>query len=284
MAFATDGIVEMPKIQTGDISAYYEIHGDGDPLVFVHGGWVSHEMWKPQVKYFSKRYRVITYDIRGHGNTGLSTSKRYSMELFADDLAALMEALEVRKPVICGLSMGGMIAQIYAIKYPHNLKTLILSDTAVSSALTLSDKITKYILAPKWLFLLLVKLLGVKRYTNFAFWYARKTRSDKWVGLDQNVAGYEKEEMLRFDTGEFNKIFAAIYDFKLQDLSKIQVKTLVLNGEFESKAVFRHTEMMEELIPDTMSAVIPNAGHSSNMENPGTFNRVIAEFLKNAEI
>jgi pimeloyl-ACP methyl ester carboxylesterase len=270
----------MPAINTGDIQTYYEINGQGLPLVFIHGGWVSHRMWQSQVDHFSKSYMVITCDIRGHGNTGGSLKKKYSMELFADDLYALLKALRIDKPIICGLSMGGMIAQTYAVKYPENLAALILSDTAASSALTAGDKITKYLLAPEWLFLFLVRLLGIKRYADFAFWYAAKSRNKNWIGLDKKVSEYEKQEMLQFGTIEFNKIFSSLYDFKLQDLSKIKVKTLILNGEFESGAVFAHADRMLQLIPDAKSVIIPSAGHTSNMENPRAFNKAVEDFLR----
>jgi pimeloyl-ACP methyl ester carboxylesterase len=101
----------MPKIKTGDIQTYYESSGSGDPIVFIHGAWVNLRMWQPQVEYFSRSYRVITYDIRGHSETGGSARRRYSMELFADDLVALVDALKLDKLSICGISMGGMVAQ-----------------------------------------------------------------------------------------------------------------------------------------------------------------------------
>jgi pimeloyl-ACP methyl ester carboxylesterase len=247
---------------------------------FIHGGWVDHKMWKPQVEYFSKQYRVIIYDVRGHGKTGGSAKKKYSIELFADDFKALLDALSVDKPVICGLSLGGMIAQAYAVKYPDNLRALILADTVVSTSLTLRDKIQKYVLAPKFVFLSIVHLLGVKRYTNFAFWLARATRGEKWFGLNYEVRDYVIREMSNFDTKEFNKIFEAIYDFTLLDLSRIKVPTLIINGEFESKAVFKHAEKMKELIKNSSEAVIANAGHTSNMENPTEFNRTLEGFIK----
>jgi pimeloyl-ACP methyl ester carboxylesterase len=237
-------------------------------------------MWQPQVEYFSRSYRVITYDIRGHSETGGSARRRYSMELFADDLVALVDALKLDKPSICGISMGGMVAQAYAVKYRHQLRALVLADTAVSSALTPGDKLTVYVLAPKWLFLMLVRLLGMKRYTAFAFRYAQRSRGKEWVGRDQSVMEYEKEEMLKFRVDEFNKIFAAIYDFRLLDLHKIAVPTLVVNGEYESKAVFRHVDKMTDLINEVSQVVIPDAGHASNLENPAEFNRVVAKFLE----
>ena len=86
----------MPSIRTDDINTWYERKGKGYPIVFVHGAFVSSIMWDPQVDYYSQRgYETITYDIRGHGNTGGSPKKKYSVELFADDLHKLLETLGI---------------------------------------------------------------------------------------------------------------------------------------------------------------------------------------------
>jgi pimeloyl-ACP methyl ester carboxylesterase len=275
--------IAMPTVKTGDIDTYYEIHGNGSPIVFVHGAWVDYQMWRPQIEYFSKDYKVIVYDVRGHGKTGGSSKKKYTIELFADDLERLITTLKINHPIICGLSMGGMIAQRYAVNRADDLLALILSDTALSTTLTLMDKITRYILAPKWMFLGFVRLMGVKRYANFANWFAKKSRGENWM-KDKDFIEYEKEQMMSFTVKEFNKIFSAIYDFKLQDLSRIQVPALLLNGEYESKSVFKHTEVAMELLPNSESDIIPGAGHASNAEKPDYFNKIVSDFLKKHKI
>ncbi len=272
----------MPKIKTNDIMTYYEIHGERNPLIFIHGGLVTSTMWQSQVDYFSKFYKVITYDIRGHGKTGISSIRKYSIELFADDLKELLEKLNITKPIICGLSLGGMIAQAYATKYPQDLKTLILSDTAISTSLTCWDKLMVYILFPKWIMIPTLRMMGVRNFIKFSFWIAKKTRGKEWIGSNE-IEEYEKNEMLKIDKKEYLKIFSAIYDFKLQDLSKINLPTLVLNGENESKSVHYHAEVMKNIIPNCKSEIIPNAGHTSNLENPEGFNKALEKFLNMAQ-
>ncbi len=268
----------MPNIETNDIMTYYEIQGQGDPLIFVHGGLVTSTMWQYQVDYFSKFYKVITYDIRGHGKTGISPLRKYSIELFADDLKKLIEKLKITKPIICGLSLGGMIAQAYATKYLQDLKTLILSDTAISTSLTCWDKLMVYILFPKWIMIPTLRMMGVRNFIKFSFWFAKLTRGKEWIGNNE-IEEYERNEMLKMDKKEYLKVFGAIYDFKLQDLSKINLPTLVLNGENESKSVHYHAEVMKNLMPNCKSGIIPNAGHTSNLENPKEFNKALKKFL-----
>jgi pimeloyl-ACP methyl ester carboxylesterase len=269
----------MPKITTNDIITYYEIHGQGIPFIFIHGGLVTSTMWQSQVDYFSEFYEVITYDIRGHGITGISPLRKYSIELFADDLKKLLDKLNIVKPIICGLSLGGMIAQAFATKYPQNLRALILSDTAISTSLTCWDKLMVYILFPKWMMIPTLKLMGVRNFIKFSFWIAKLTRGKEWIGNNE-IEDYEKNEMLKMDKKEYLKVFGAIYDFKLLDLSKINVPTFVLNGENESKSVHYHAEVMKDLIRNCESDIISNAGHTSNLENPEEFNKTLEKFLK----
>ena len=269
----------MPTLQTNDVETWYERTGDGTPIVFVHGAWMDHRMWAPQVERLAENYEVVTYDIRGHGQTGGSAEERYTIELFAADLMALVDELGLDRPVICGLSLGGMIAQTYAVRYPSELRALVLADTAVSSRLTLSDTL-QTILFPKGAMTATVRLLGPKRWVDVAFWLAKLTRGESWFGRDEHVQSYVRETMSAFTAEEYNKIFGAIYDFRTVDLGAIQVPTLVLNGEFESGSVFRHAATLERLVPDVETDVIPDAGHTSNMENPNRFNDAVLQFLE----
>lgn len=261
-----------------DLDIYYTIKGEGKPFVFIHGAFVSSKMWDPQVEYFSKNYRTVVYDIRGHGRTGPSDEKKYSVEKYADDLYILLSSLEIHQPIVCGLSLGGMIAQVFATKYPDNLSALILADTAVTITLTKWDYIMRYIIGPKWLMLFSLRLMGVKRFIKFSFWLAKFTRSKEWLG-NEEIIEYEKNEMLSLDKKEYLKIFGSLYDFKLQELSDVKVPTLVLNGKYEPKSIFKHAQKMKELIPDCEVDVISDAGHVTNLENVEEFNERIKSFL-----
>jgi len=267
----------MATVRTNDVETYYESHGSGPPVVFVHGAWVDSRQWTPQVEALADDYRVVTYDVRGHGRTGPSAEERYSVELFAADLRALIEALDLDRPVVCGLSLGGMIAQTYAARYDE-LDGIVLADTAVSTRLTWRDTLTS-LLAPKWAMTSTVELLGPRRYVDVAFWLARVTRDADWFGRDPAVADYVRETMAAFDTREFNKVFGATYDFRRVDLEAITAPTLVLNGEFESDAVFEHTAHLQRSLADVRTAIIPDAGHTSNMENPEAFTAELRVFL-----
>lgn len=259
----------MPLIQTGDIDTYYEVAGDGEAIAFVHGAGGSHDNWYPQVKHFSDRYRVLTYDVRGHGDSS-GSDRKYSCALFADDLHDLLTAPEIERPVVCGLSLGGMIAQEYAVKYQSNLAGLVLADTAVATALTLSDKLQKWMF-PASLVKWYIRRKSPEEYARWSF---------KYFDMKDDVREYLIQEQLKMDQTEFLKLMDAIYSFKLLDLASIKVPTLVVLGENERKAVFPHADKMIELIEDSRKVIISDAGHASNLENPDQFNQVLDEFLE----
>lgn len=108
---------------------YYEVYGNGEPLVLIHGLGLASSRWENQIPVFSQKYQVIVFDNRGVKQTDAPNSP-YSTEEMADDTVALLQALNITKAHILGFSMGGMIAQYIAIKYPEIVNSLILISTA----------------------------------------------------------------------------------------------------------------------------------------------------------
>jgi pimeloyl-ACP methyl ester carboxylesterase len=127
--------------------------------------------------------------------------------------------------------------------------------------------------------MLIIRWMSVPTFINFSFKLAQWTRSSDWFGKDPTTMEYVREAMLRIPTSEYLKIYDAIYEFDLLDLARITIPTLILNGEDESKSVFRHTKEMLKLIPNAKSGIITGAGHTSNLENSDEFNRLVSEFL-----
>ncbi|MBD3189141.1 MAG: hypothetical protein GF308_00780 [Candidatus Heimdallarchaeota archaeon] len=126
--------------------------------------------------------------------------------------------------------------------------------------------------------LLSLWLFGVKNFINWSFKIARFSRGKNWLG-NQEIIAFEKNEMLALEKQEYLKIFGAIYDFRRQPLSNIQVKTLILAGEYESKSVLKHSRILNDWISDSELKIIRNAGHVTNLENPEEFNKAVEEFL-----
>lgn len=270
----------MPKIRINNLDHYYEQSGEGPSLVFVHGAFADARIWEPQWKHFSSKYRLLRYDLRGHGRTGDSDLTYYSISTFADDLISLMDKLRINSPIVCGLSMGGVIAQAFAVRNPGQPKALVLAGTAVSASLTLSEKLLRFVLLPRWAMLLIIRMVSVENFIQFSLWLARVLWGKHWLGRDEATREYLVQCMLRMNGSEYLKMWGAIYGFDLLPLGRITCPTLVLNGEHESRSTFRHTEEILRRVPQSVAKVIPAAGHALNMENPKAFNTFVMEFLQ----
>ncbi|MDL5363729.1 alpha/beta fold hydrolase [Halalkalicoccus sp. NIPERK01] len=267
----------MATVRTGDIETYYEQRGSGPAIVFVHGAILDHGQWTPQMEPLSDDYTTIAYDVRGHGRTGGSARERYSIELFAEDLAALVTALDLDRPVLCGHSMGGCIAQAYAARYPDRLAGLVLADTFAPEPLTRGEWVQRSLLlratVPP------VRLLGYERVERALVWLHER--------LSRGASGdYGEIERLRsggprMATDEFAKVIRAVARFHETDLdlAAITTPTLVIYGENEPAFVRRHVPTLETTLPDATVREVPGAGHASNLDDPDSFTRSIREFL-----
>ncbi|WP_227356805.1 alpha/beta fold hydrolase [Haladaptatus salinisoli] len=268
----------MPTVRTNDIETYYERRGTGPSIAFVHGAVLDHAQWAPQVDALGDEYATVAYDVRGHGRTGGSAKESYSVDRFADDLDALVTALDLDRPVLCGLSTGGCIAQAYAAAHPDRVAGLVLADTFTPELFDRFEwlqrsALLKATIPP-------VRLVGYERVEKVLVWLHERI-SGKEVGGD-----YEKIERLRaagpkMDADEFAKVIRAVATFHEAevDLRAISAPTLILYGEHEPPFIRRHAPKMEAEIPNAVVREVPDAGHASNLDNPEFFSAALREFL-----
>lgn len=268
----------MAFVRTNDINTYYEQRGVGPPVVFVHAAILDHSQWGRQMSALSDTYTTITYDIRGHGRTGGSETESYSIELFADDLAALIAALDLESPIICGLSMGGCIAQEYAATHPDEVAGVVLAETFTPEMFSRREWFQRSVILRATI--LPVRLIGYERVEKAMVWVQEQLSRTKAGG------DYEKVEQLReagpkMKTNEFAKVIRAVAAFHETevDLAAISVPTLVLDGEHELPFVKQHAAKMGSEIPNAIVREVPDAGHASNLDNPAFFEDALRTFL-----
>jgi pimeloyl-ACP methyl ester carboxylesterase len=270
----------MPEILCNGLDHYYELSGEGLPLVFIHGAFVDARIWNPQWRHFSTHCRVLRYDLRGHGRTGGSELQHYSMDTYASDLESLLDGLGIDSAVICGLSWGGGIAQVFAVNFPQRVKGLVLAGSTVSMSLTPVEKLLRYALFPKPAMAFSIRLLGVAGYVRFSNWLAGLALGKHWLSGDEHTRDYLEECMLQIDSEELIKIWGAIYGFDLQPLESIKAPTLVMNAERDSRMALRHGEEILRRVPGSESRLIPKAYHAMTLENPAEFNSLLEAFLQ----
>lgn len=271
----------MPTIRTNDVETYYERRGDGPPIVFLHGAIVDLNQWRPQLEALGDEYTTVGYDVRGHGRTGGSGRNLYSIELFAEDLDALLDALDVDRVVLVGLSMGGCIAQVYAARHPERVAGLVLADTFTPEILDWRERLQFLVLKAT---IPPVRIVGYERVEKVMVWLQERIQG-RGVSGDYGKIEQLREEAPRMATDEFAKAIDALTRFHETDLdvSAIAVPTLVLYGEHDAGFIRRHASKLGA-DPGATVREVPDAGHASNLDNPEFFTMAVREFLAGIDL
>ena len=262
------------KARINDINLAYSDEGQGPPVVFLHAFPLNRTMWASQVTGLSDRYRVITIDLRGHGESE-APMWRYTLDQFAEDVIGLLEHLGIAKATFVGLSMGGYILFALYRRRPELFQALVLADTR-ATADTPDAKAARFSMAqiayrrgaPAIAELMLPKLLSPASCEH---------RADL------------REHLRTIITG--NQVSGIVGDLMAMEerpdstslLPTISLPTLVIAGEEDLASPPEEVESMANQIPGSTFVRIPQAGHLSNMENPGAFNAAILTFLTSME-
>jgi len=258
------------KMKTNGIEMNYELSGQGECLVLIHGFGDNMGMWYNQTPEFAKRYRVLTYDVRGFGKTEKG-EQPYSIELLAEDLCQLLATLEIESACILGFSMGGRIALEFALTYPQMVTGLILSNTGVEAfpkrEMEKHREIMKSLLQQGD-----IEIIS-KIMTKGSF---SRDFSEK------NPEAYQrcKEIRMQNDPSEYLAIMEAI-DEALDapiDLGRIQCPVLITTGENDILMGPDVAEYMQKRISAAELKVLPT-GHVAPIEAPEDFNRIVLNFI-----
>ncbi len=240
----------------------YEINGSGEPIIFVHGFGLDCTMWQPQVEFFARKYRVVTYDVRGFGESSLP-DRPYS---HAADLKALIDHLGLKSAHIIGLSMGGRIAINFALTYPGMVRSLTLMDTALDGYASDVDWNVH------------AKIQGLEKakqnwlqHDLFATTRESAHLTDSLQAITDRYSGWH---WLNDD------IYVAASTDACNRLDEICVPTLVLVGQYDLGYFCRIADLLSARIANAQKIVIPNVGHMINLEAPSEVNGYLAEFLE----
>lgn len=260
------------EIEIKGIKVSYFDEGKGEiPIVFIHGFPFNKSMWKDQVTLLSADHRVIAYDVRGHGGSQAGVEV-FTMDQFADDLLLLMDALEISKVVVCGLSMGGYIVLNALTKQRERIAGLILADTQCAADTEEGkDKRRKTIA--------FIKKNGLKEYAEESMknLFAPQSFTNK-----KEQVTFVKNIILHTDAESICKTLEALATRSetCSTLDEIKIPTLILVGKEDSVTPITAAQKMKELIADSQLHIIDEAGHMSNLENLTNFTEHVKVFLK----
>lgn len=252
-----------------NIAIGYSDQGTGLPIVFLHAFPLNRTMWATQEKALSSQFRIITIDLRGHGESD-APLWRYTLEQSADDVGALLDHLEIQRALFVGLSMGGYILFAFYRKYAARVKGLILADTK-AQADTEEGKEARFQMAqiaykkgpPAIADVMIPKLLSPATI---------QTKPD----LVRQVRGMIEGNQISGITGDL--VAMAERPDSIPLLKQITCPTQVIVGELDQATPPSDAKLMAEHILHARLAIIPNAAHLSNLEQPEAFNQVVSAF------
>jgi len=259
----------MPIAHVNGQRIYYEDSGGGgQPVIFSHGLFMDHEMFAPQVEALKGRYRVITWDERGHGGTAGPNLEPFSYYDSADDLAALLEHLGIRRAVLAGMSQGGFLSLRAALTHPEVVRALILIDT--EAGVEDPARMAGYMqLVDAWL------ANGLSDET--ADFIEGTILGQGWAG-----AGAWKAKWKTFARHNVRGCMDCLAgrDDITGKLARIGVPALVLHGADDAAIALSHAELLARELPNAELVVVPGAGHAANLTHFEVVNPAIEAFLE----
>jgi len=267
----------MPKVGVNHTHIYYEEEGSGIPLVFVHefaGDWRS---WEPQMRFFSCRYRVVTFSARGYPPSEVPESPdAYSQENQIEDLKGLLDALKIEKAHLCGLSMGSYTSLLFGLKYPARCRSLTIAGSGYGSGANREEfhkqiaQVADQMLRGGMKAVSETYTLGPARVQlqnkNPRAWeeFRRQFEEHSAKGSAYTFLGVQRKRPSITDLGD---------QFK-----KMTLPVLIMLGDEDDRGL-EGSIFMKRNIPRAGLEIFPRSGHTLNLEEPEHFNRSLLEFI-----
>lgn len=257
-----------------EVEIYYEEAGEGPPLIFLSGLMQESRTWRPQVNFFSKGFRVITYDPRGQGRSEKPGSpEAYALLYHLNDLISLMDHLRIDRASLVGLSQGGVIAQRAVLHAPERVSTLVLADTTASVTPLLRRIFLSWIQASE---------IG-----GGLLWF---DVSLPWIFSERFIeANGPLIETLRDNSKDLSAdaiiphLRANLEHDLRNQIHQIRIPTLILCGERDLLTPPAYARFLHHQIKGSELIFFPECGHIPSLEVPELFNRTVWEFLKKSE-
>ena len=259
----------MAYTRINNINTYYEEHGNGEPVLFIHGLGSSVADWRIQMDFFEREFKVIVYDIRGHGLSETSKSP-FSITNLADDCATLFRSLSGTPAHVIGISLGGMIAYQLAVSDPDVVKTLTLVNSIPEFNITNIRLRIKF-----WTRLVIVKLFGLRTIGKLL---------SKKLFPGENFEALRKDFIVKWSKNNkkaYLNTLRAMKGWSIKNqLGSIKCPTLITASEFDYTPLeMKH--FYAKMISNVKLVMIKNTRHALPVEEPEKFNHELQSFLVN---
>ena len=269
----------MPFAMTDDgVRLHYEESGSGVPLIFVHEFAGDHRAWEAQMRHFGQRYRAITYAARGYPPSDVPDDvTKYSQARAADDIAAVLDHLGIEKAHVVGLSMGGFATLHFGFRHAARALSLCVAGCGYGAEKGQQDKFRSEVAA-------VAAFLDEHGIEAFAARYAYGPTRVQFENKDIRGFNEFRQQLAEHSaTGARNTQLGvqgerpSLYDLTDQ-MAALTVPTLILTGD-EDWPCLQPALLMKQASPSAALSVMPNCGHTINLEDPDQFNRLVGDFI-----
>ena len=264
------------------VKLYYEETGSGFPIVFVHEFAGDCRSWEPQVRFFSRRYRCITYNARGYPPSDVPGDQNaYSQDIATDDIAAVMRSIGIDKAHIVGLSMGGFATLHFGLRYADMAASLTVAACGYGAKAADRDQFAddSEELAKQYLELGSAQM--AEQYAAGAYRLQFRDKDPRgWLEFKEMLAEHSAEGVAYTMRG-VQKMRPSLWDLE-DGLRELSIPTLIVNGD-EDDWCLEPGIFLKRTIPTAGLWVVPKTGHTINLEEPALFNQTLAEFFAMAE-
>jgi len=262
--------IDLPVSSVNGIDIYYEIHGEGEPVIFGNGVFSNTLGWIHQLPVFSENYQVILYDMRGQGQSDKPNTP-YSFDIHAEDQKTLLENLGFSKVHHVGISYGAELGLVFALKYPDMLKSLVVC-SAVSFVGPLLNEMCQ-----------LWRSACVLEDPEM-FYHATVPLNFGETFIRENAAILEQAKA-RYALLDYPPLVRLIDAFLMLDITdqlpQIKTPTCVISGEMDIlKPVYPYSKVIHDGLPNSEMVIVRDSGHAITFERPEEFNSVVLGFLR----
>ena len=260
----------MPKANVNGINIYYEIHGEGEPVIFGNGVFSNTLGWVYQVPEFSKKYQVILYDMRGQGQSE-KPDEPYTFDLHAEDQRVLLEELGFSRVHHVGISYGAELGLVFALKYPEMVRSLVVCSAVSHVGILLNE------MCQLW--------RSVCKLGNPDLFYHATVPlnfGEKFIQENTTILEKARERYAHLEYPALVKLIDAFLQLDITDqLPQIKIPTLVIGAaEDILKPAFPYSKIIDDQLPRSEMVVVKDSGHAVTFEKPQEFNRLVLDFLQ----
>jgi pimeloyl-ACP methyl ester carboxylesterase len=249
----------MPKLNRNGVNIYYEVHGTGPVVLLTHGYSATAQMWKGQIEPLTKKHTLVTWDMRGHGQSDYPADQSaYSEEATVGDMAAILDAVGAKKAIVGGLSLGGYMSLAFYRVHPERVNALLIIDTGPGFKKDDAREVWN-------------KRAGETgdRYDKEGLAVLKSGSAERAYAVHRSADG-----LARAARGMLAQKNSAV----IESLPNIKVPSIVIVGSNDTPFLAA-SDYMAAKIPGCKKAVIPDAGHAANIDQPKAFNEAVLGFI-----